>query len=126
MGAPEVVDFLIKDHGDVNPEQGFRKEFAEDRPYKSLLQRNDVTLEDLLKMFDWKQDDADWIKEYDKDENDVKELVRLRRRIDFAVCGWRELKEDFGRNDVSCIRDLRMPLVTSRTPLRAMKDEFNA
>jgi len=126
MGAPEAVDFLIKDHGDVNPQQGFRKEFAEDHPYKSLLQRNDVTLEDLLKMFDWKQDDADWIKEYDKDKNDVKELVRLRRRIDFAVCGWRELKEDFGRNDVSCIRDLRLPLVTSRTPLRAMKDEFNA
>lgn len=126
MAAPEAVEFLIKDHGDVNPQLGFRKEFAEDRPYKSILQRNDITLEDLLKLFDWKQDDADWIAEYDKDKNNVKELVRLRRRIDFAVCGWREVKEDFGRNDVSCIRDLRLPLVTSRTPLKAMKDEFNA
>ena len=126
MAAPEAVEFLIKDHGDKEPPSGYRKYFAEDRPYMSLLQRNGISLDDLLEMFGWKDDNDAWVKEYDNKPNNVKELVKLRRRIDFAVCGWRELKEDFGRNDVSCLRDIRLPFVTSRTPLRAMKDEFNA
>lgn len=126
MAAPEAVEFLIKDHGDKEPPSGYRKHFAEDRPYMSLLQRNGISLDDLLEMFGWKDDNDAWVKEYDNKPNNVKELVKLRRRIDFAVCGWRELKEDFGRNDVSCLRDIRLPFVTSRTPLRAMKDEFNA
>lgn len=126
MAAPEAVQFLIDDHGDRDPMSGFRQAFYEDKPYRSLLQRNDKTLEDLLKMFSWKEDDAAWTKEYDKKKNDIKELVKYRRRVEFCVCGWRELREDFGRNDVSCLRDMRLPLVTSRTPLKAMKDEFDA
>lgn len=124
MAAPEAVEFLIEDHGDIG--KGFRGDFAADKPYRSLLQRHYKTLEEMLEMFDWKKDDAEWVAEYDKRKNDVKNLVKFRRRVEFCACGWRELKEDFGRNDVSCLRDLRLPLVTSRTPLKAMKDEFNA
>ena len=37
--ATEAVDFLIKDHGDKNPPGGFRQDFAEDAPYRSILRR---------------------------------------------------------------------------------------
>lgn len=124
MGAVEAVEFLKKDHGDVGT--GFRQEFAEDKPYRSLLQRNDKMLSEMLEMFDWHKDDAAWCEEYDKKKDqDMQKLIRLRRRVYFELSGWREMKEDFGRGDVSCLRDIRVPLVTSRSPLLAMKDEFN-
>lgn len=126
MGALDAVKFLMADHGDIG--SGFRKTFAEDKPFKSILQRNEKTLDDILKMFDWKEDDALWCDEYDKGDqgNDVAEkLIRYRRRVCFELCGWREFKEDFGRGDVSCMRDMRTPLVTSRSPLKAMKDDFD-
>lgn len=124
MGAVEAVEFLRKDHGDVGT--GFRQEFAEDKPYRSLLQRNDKMLSEMLEMFDWHKDDTAWCEEYDKKKDqDMQKLIRLRRRVYFELSGWREMKEDFGRGDVSCLRDIRVPLVTSRSPLLAMKDEFN-
>lgn len=125
MAAPEAVQFLIDDHGDAEPASGFRKAFANDEPYKSLLQRNDIKLEDLLKKFDWKDDDESWTSEYTSEKPDIEKMIRYRRRVAFCVCGWRELKEDFGRSDVSCLRDIRVPLVTSRSPLKAAKDEFD-
>lgn len=124
MAALEAVEFLINDYGDVG--SGFREDFAQDKPYMSILQRHGITLDEFLKMFDWKADDASWVAEYDKKDNDMKEIVKYRRRINFSICGWREAKEDFGRSDVSCLRDLRLPMVTSRTPLRAMRMEFDA
>jgi len=126
MAAPEAVEFLINDHGDKNPPSGFRQTFAEDKPYMSLLQRQNKTLDEMLKMFSWKEDNVKFLEEYDKEKNDIKNISVYRKRVDFCVCGWREIKEDFGRGDVSCLRDIRLPFVTSRTPLRAMKDEFNA
>jgi hypothetical protein len=128
MAAVDAVEFLISDHGDVEngaPKDGFRKEFAEDLPYRSLLQRSGKSLPDVLKIFDWTEDDAKWCAEYSKKDNDIQKLIRYKRRICFEVGGWRELNEDFGRGDVSCLRDIRTPLVTSRTPLKVMKDEFN-
>ena len=126
MGATEAVDFIIKDHGDLTEIPGFRKDFADDKPIKSLLQRNNKTLDEVLDLFEWKKDSDEWVKEYHKgkDQNVIK-LVRYRRRVEFCVCGWRELNEDFGRGDVSCLRDIRTPLVTSRSPLKAAKDDFS-
>ena len=124
MGAVEAVKFLKKDHGDVVEPSGFRKIFAEDQPYKSILQRNGATLEDMRRLFDWHPDDDAWRAEYDNDMSNQEALIKFRRRVCFAACGWREVNEDFGRGDVSCLRDIRTPLVTSRTPLRAMEDEF--
>lgn len=124
MAAPEAVQFLIDDHGDKG--SGYREDFAQDKPYRSLLQRNGKTLEELLKLFEWAEDDATWVAEYDKKKGQqMEKLVRFRRRVCFDIGGWRELREDFTRGDVDCIRDMRTPFVTSRTPLRAMKDEFN-
>lgn len=125
MAATEAVEFLIDDHGDKDPPKGFRKTFAEDEPYKSLLQRNSKTLDEVLELFDWKPDMNKWTEEYNKEKPEVEKLVRYRRCVSFCICGWRELKEDFGRGDVSCLRDIRTPLVTSRSPLKAAKDEFD-
>ena len=130
MGAIEAVDFLKRDHGDKSPEgtlSGFRKEFAEDDPYRSILQRQNKDLNEVLKIFDWDDDGLLWKKEYDKaaKEQDRKKLVRYRRRASFCLGGWRELNEDFRRGDVSCLRDIRTPLVTSRSPLMSAKDEFS-
>lgn len=123
MAAPEAVQLLIDDHGDIGT--GARGDFAKDEPLKSILQRRKKTLDEMLQIFDWKEDDAEWTAEYDKPENDVSKLVRFRRRVCFSVCGWREFLEDYGRGDVACLGDLRMPFVASRTPLKMMKDEFD-
>ena len=123
MGAKEAVDFLIDDHGDVG--KGFREDFAQDKPYKSILQRSGKTLDEILKLFDWKDDCDKWVQEYGKQKPDMEKLIRYRRRVCFCIGGWREFNEDFGRGDVSCLRDIRTPLVTSRSPLKAAKDEFD-
>lgn len=126
MAAPEAVQFIIDDHGDKTPLSGFRKDFAEDKPYKSILQRNEKELYEVLELFDWNDDSDAWVAEYNKEKDqDITKLVKFRRRACFCVGGWREFNEDFGRCDVSCLRDIRTPLVTSRSPLRAMRDEFN-
>lgn len=123
MGAKEAVDFLIEDHGDVG--KGFREDFAQDKPYRSILQRNGKTLDEVLKLFDWKDDCDKWVQEYNKPKNDMEKLIRYRRMVGFCIGGWREFNEDFGRGDVSCLMDMRTPLVTSRSPLKAAKDEFD-
>jgi len=123
MGAKEAVDFLIEDHGDVG--KGFRDVFAKDKPYKSILQRNGKTLDDVLKLFDWKDDCDKWVQEYNKPKQDMEKLIRYRRMVSFCIGGWREFNDDFGRCDVSCLIDIRTPLVTSRSPLKAAKDEFD-
>ena len=126
MAATEAVQFMIADHGDKTPPGGFRKTFAEDKPYKSILQRNEKTLSEVLDLFDWNDDSDKWVEEYKKPKDqDITKLVRYRRRACFCIGGWREFNEDFGRGDVSCLRDIRTPLVTSRSPLKAMKDEFD-
>ena len=126
MAATEAVQFMIADHGDKTPSSGFRKTFAEDKPYKSILQRNDKMLSEVLDLFDWNEDSDKWVEEYKKQKGqDITKLVRFRRRACFCIGGWREFNEDFGRGDVSCLRDIRTPLVTSRSPLKAMKDEFD-
>ena len=123
MGAKEAVDFLIEDHGDIG--KGFREDCAQDKPYKSILQRNGKTLDEVLKLFDWKDDCDKWVQEYNKKKNDMEKLIRYRRMVSFCIGGWREFNEDFGRGDVSCLIDIRTPLVTSRSPLKASKDEFD-
>ena len=124
MAAIEAVNFIMDDHG-RDPGQGFRGEFARDDPYRSLLQRQDKTLEEVLDIFEWKSDDARWLAENERPKNDTWKLMRYKRRVSFCITGWRDLKEDFGRGDVSCLRDIRTPLVTSRTPLKAAYDEFD-
>ena len=123
MAAKDAIEFLQNDHGDIG--SGFRQTFADDKPYKSLLQRTGKSLDEVLELFDWKEDNDKWTEEYNKKENDIVKLMRLRRCVAFCVCGWREMNEDFGRGDVSCLRDIRTPLVTSRSPMKAAKDEFD-
>jgi len=123
MAATEAVEFIIEDQG-KDADSGFRKEFADDRPYRSILQRQDKTLDEVLEMFKWEEDSDKWLDEY-KGEKDMGKMVMYRRRASFCVGGWREFNEDFGRGDVSCLRDIRTPLVTSWAPLKAMKDEFD-
>lgn len=123
MAASEAVEFLIEDNGDVG--QGTRGDFADDKPMKSLLQRRDKMLQDVIDLFDWTEDDAKWTAEYDKEKPEYSKLVKYRRKVGFCIGGWREVNEDFGRGDVSCLRDLRTPFVTSRTPMKMAKDEFD-
>lgn len=125
MSAKEAVEFIQKDHGDYAVGSGFVGDFANDKPMKSLLQRNNKDLDKVLQTFDWHDDDNKWVEEYNSDKPDIYKLVRFRRRVCFCIGGWRELNEDFGRGDVSCLRDIRTPLVTSRSPLKAAKDEFD-
>ena len=87
MGAKEAVDFLIEDHGDVG--NGFREDFAQDKPYKSILQRNGKTLDEVLKLFDWKDDCDKWVQEYNKQKQDMEKLIRYRRMVSFCIGGWR-------------------------------------
>ena len=129
--ATDAAQLLLKDGGDKQNGSlsGFRKAFAEDRPIQSLLQRQDKTLEDMLEAFDWHQADDESAKCYadnfDPESPTGTDLqCTMRNRLYFLLCGWREIQEDFGREDVSCLRDLRTPCVTARTPLMAVKDVF--
>lgn len=128
MAAKDAIDFLIDDQGDYvkkKAESGFMKEFADGKPVRSLLQRGGKTLEEALNLFDWKDDDQLWRNEYTKTEGaDNDKLAEYRRRVYFCVGGWRDLSDDFGRGDVSCLRDIRTPLATSRTQLREARDGF--
>ena len=123
MAAKDAVEFLIKDHGE-DENSGFYDDFFKDEPYKSLLQRNGLTLDEALEKFKWQDDDAKWTSEYDKPKPEIVKLRRYRRCVEFCVGGWRELKEDFGRGDVSCLCDLATPFDTSRSPMKAAKAEF--
>ncbi len=125
MAAQDAVDLLIKDIGDKNPQEGFRADFAKDLPIRSFLQRQDKTLDEVLKLFDWKPDNDKWTAEYQKRNKNMAKLIKYRRRVCFCVGGWRELNEDFGRGDVSCLRDIRTPLVTARSRMKAAKEEFD-
>ena len=127
MAAKDAIDFLIDDQGDYAGKEarsGFMKEFADGRPVRSLLQRGGKTLDEALKLFDWKDDDRLWREEYTKPDADNRKLAEYRRRVYFCVGGWRDLRDDFGRGDVSCLRDIRTPLATSRTQLREARDGF--
>ena len=123
MAAIEAVEFIRKDHGE-DPGQGFRKDFWMDLPYRSILQRQEKTLPEVLDIFDWHPDDSEWVAEYSKPEPENRKLIRFKRRVYWDITGWREFNEDFGRGDVSCLRDIRTPLVTSRTPMMEARDEF--
>jgi len=125
--AIEAVEFFLDYQGDYNGgPTGYRKDFADDKPCKSILQRAKQPLKDVLEMFDWSDDNDGWIEEYNKNDGpDLEKLVRYKRRACFLIGCWREFNEDFGRGDVSCLRDIRTPLVTSRTPLKTMRDEFD-
>lgn len=124
MAALGAVNFIINDHCPGDKCSGFRLQFAGDVPYRSLLQRNGVTLEALLQIFDWKPDEAEWLAEYAKPMPENEKLIKARRKLGFSSTGWRECKEDFGRCDVSCLRMIRDPLVTSKSRLKAARDEF--
>lgn len=130
MAAVDAVQFLIEDNGDRTASgelSGFRKDFAEDKPYRSILQRTKRGLDEVLEMFDWRDDGDKWVEEYHKTDGgpDFGKLVKYRRRVAFCIGGWREFNEDFGRGDVSCLRDLRTPFITSRSPLKQSKREFD-
>lgn len=128
MAAQDAVQFLISDHGDTGPLKGFRKTIAEGKPLRSLLQRNNKTFSEVLDLFDWKPDCNKWVEEYKKSGEsgnpDHQKLIRYRKCVEFCIGGWRELQEDFNRSDESCLHDILTPLVTSRSPLKAAKDEF--
>lgn len=130
MNAKDAVQFMSEYQGD-GFSSGFMGDFAENRPLRSVLQKKDVDLDKALEYFDWKNDCDEWVKEYKKgnnsngEEQDIAKLLLYRRRVCFSVCAWREFNEDFGRCDVSCMRDIRTPFVTSLTPLKSMKDEFD-
>lgn len=124
MAAVEAVDFMISDHGDKSPPSGFRRDFAEDKPIKSILQRNNISIPDLLKVFDFRPDDAEFEREYAQEDRDDDKLIKYRKRSSFTIGLWREVKDDLEQYDVSCLRAIRTPYVTSRTPLRVLKDEI--
>ena len=125
MAAKEAVEFIINDIGDKSPPSGFRKDFADDKPIRSILQRQNKTLDEVLEMFDWNDDDDEWAIEYNKPKKNIAKLIKYKRRVCFCIGGWREFNEDFGRGDVSCLRDIRTPLVTARSRMKAAKEEFD-
>ena len=128
MAAIPAVDFLINDHGDKvkSGGSGFRKDFAEDKPIKSILQRQGKTVDQLLEIFDWRPDDALFVNEYNNKNNSYQNLINYRRRVCFCVDGWRDIKEDLDQYDVGAMKFIRTPYVTSRTPLKQIRKEFDA
>jgi hypothetical protein len=64
--------------------------------------------------------------EYNKDDPHYGSMVNYRRRTAFCITGWRDIKEDLDQYDVGALKYIRTPYVTSRSPLRQTRDEFDA
>ena len=78
--------------------------------FESLLQREDVSLQELLDIFDPKPDEDAWIAEY-HDKKRSPKLRLYRRRMAFLKASRKEFHEEYDEDvtDVDFMRLLELP-----------------
>lgn len=88
------------------------------KQFESLLQRNGVSINDLLTKFDPQEDEQAWADMYNNATGeDVKKKLRLyRRRLAFLKASCKEFHEEYDPEvtDVDFIRLLEVPFTDSR------------
>ena len=113
--AVDALNFLKKDVEKVH------RQFVGPEQWMSLLQRNGLTLKDLLDQFDPKEDDDEWEREYsdiDKKRRDPK-LELFRKRMAFLKASRKEFYEDYDADftDVDFMRLMEVPYTDSKFPI---------
>lgn len=119
-----ALQFLKEDIDKVH------QQFIGSEPWMSLLQRNQVDLQDLLDKFDPQSDDDDWEQEYSDDKKKREPLLALyRKRIAFLKASRKEFHEDYDPEvtDVDFMRLMEVPFTDSKFAidfsLEEMKDQ---
>lgn len=87
-----------------------KQQWRDGEQWKSLLQREGKTLQDLLDLFDPQPDESDWISEYGNKKNSP--LLRLyRRRMAFLKASRKEFHDEYDEEitDVDFMRLLELP-----------------
>lgn len=100
----EALEFLKTDLEEA------KKQWRDGEQFKSLLQREEKDLNDLLDKFDPKPDENDWSSEYGNKKRRHK-LVLYRRRIAFLAASRKEFREEYDEEvtDVDFMRLLELP-----------------
>ena len=106
-----ALEFLKEDIDKVH------EQFVGSEQWMSLLQRNQVTLQDLLDKFDPQSDDDDWEQEYsDKMKKREPKLTLFRKRMAFLKASRKEFIEDYNPEvtDVDFMRLMEVPYTDSK------------
>ena len=110
MKIEDALNFL-KDDLDKAEKQWQGKE-----QMMSLLQREDVDLEDLLDKFDPTDDENKWSEEYAKKDKRYPYLRLYRKRVAFLKASRKEFHEEYDEDvtDVDMMRLLELPYTDPR------------
>jgi hypothetical protein len=87
-----------------------KKQWREGEQFKSLLQREDKSLDKLLELFDPREDERDWDIEYNQKKRSP-ELRLYRKRMAFLKASRKEFHEEYDDEytDVDFMRLLEIP-----------------
>lgn len=94
-------------------------------PFQSLLQRADLSLEELLEKFNADDDENEWCKEY-KESGDSTKLITLRRRLALLKSLLKEFHEEYDPaiSDVDFMRLLELPYTEPRYVIESSINEL--
>lgn len=100
-------------------------QWMQDKPFKSLLQREGVNIDSLIALFDPSEDEAAWAEEYAGAARSNK-LQLYRKRIDFLRGSQKEFEEDYDPDvtDVDFMRLLEVPYTDSKYTIDWSIDEM--
>lgn len=108
MSASEALNFLKEDL------EKAKKQWEEGKPFESLLQRSDTTLDELLEKFKYTEDETKWIQEY-QGQQDISKMRPARAKIAFLKGSCKEFEEEYNEEitDVDYMRLLEIPFTES-------------
>lgn len=100
-----ALNFLKEDN------EKAKDQWLKGEQFRSLLQREEKELKDLLDLFDPTPDDEAWKEEYYKAGSESPKLEKLRKRIAFLRAARKEFHEDYDHEltDVDFMRLLEVP-----------------
>ena len=102
-----------------------KEQWTSGKQFESMLQREGKTLEDLVKLFDYKPDENDWSQEYG-DKKRASKLKLYRKRMAFLKASTKEFREEYDEDvtDVDTMRLLEVPFTDSKYIIELSKEEM--
>lgn len=102
-----------------------KKQWREGEQFKSLLQREDKSLDKLLELFDPQEDERDWDIEYNQKKRSP-ELRLYRKRMAFLKASRKEFHEEYDDEftDVDFMRLLEIPYTDPKYAIEWTLDDL--
>lgn len=102
-----------------------KKQWREGEQFKSLLQREDKSLDKLLELFDPQEDERDWDIEYHQKKRSP-ELRLYRKRMAFLKASRKEFHEEYDDEytDVDFMRLLEVPYTDPKYVIECTLEEL--